>query len=267
MLKDADPTFSPAGDPSLRHEIATACRIAAFRGLCEDVLGHISSRHPGGLLMRCRRPQERGLLFTTADDILLTGPDGALLEPADGAAVPNEIHIHTEILRARPDVDVVLHAHPPAIVALDMVGLSLVPVVGAYNIPAARMARDGIPTYPRSVLVNTPALGRELVAALGEKDVCVMRGHGLVTTGRTVKEALSRALSLDALARVMLLAAGAGQVPAGLPDADLAQLPDLGAGFNDEQNWRFQVSALALAGLAIPERGSSPATSCCSTPC
>lgn len=242
-------------DPSrdLRHQIATGCRIAGFRGLCEDILGHISSRHEDGLLIRCRGPQERGLLFTAPDDIRATSYAGRLLGPGDGYAVPNEIHIHTEILRARPDVDVVLHAHPPAVVALDLAGLELTPVVGAYNIPAARMAREGIPIYPRSVLVNTADLGREVAATLGDASSCVLRGHGVVTTGTSVQEALSRALSIDALARMILRAASTGTVPRPMTDEDIAQLPDLGSGFNDQMMWQFHTATLAAAGYALPD--------------
>jgi ribulose-5-phosphate 4-epimerase/fuculose-1-phosphate aldolase len=238
-------------DTDLRREIATACRIAGHRGLCEDILGHLSSRSGEGLLIRCRGPRESGLLFTGVEDVRLASYDAVLLEEAEGFSVPNEIHIHTEILKARPDVEVVLHAHPAAIVALDLAGLELAPVVGAYNIPASRMARDEVPVYPRSVLVNTPQLGRELAEALGDKSSCVLRGHGLVTTGRTVQEALSRALSLDTLARMILSAAGAGPAPEPLPEADLAQLPDLGAGFNDTYLWRFLVASLTAAGLGL----------------
>jgi ribulose-5-phosphate 4-epimerase/fuculose-1-phosphate aldolase len=236
---------------ALREEIATACRIAAYRGLCEDILGHISVRAGEGLLMRCRGPRERGLLFTDPEDVRQVAFDGTTDGAEQGYAAPNELHIHTEILKARPDVSVVLHAHPASIVALDLAGLELAPVVGAYNIPASRMAREGIPVYPRSVLVNTPELGRELADALGEKPSCVLRGHGLVTTGGTVQEALSRALSLDSLARMTLLAASAGSVPAALPSEDLEQLPDLGSGFNDANIWRFQVASLAAAGYAL----------------
>lgn len=236
---------------ALRDDIATACRIAAYRGLCEDILGHISVRSGEGLLMRCRGPRERGLLFTDAEDVRQVAFDGTTDGAEQGYSAPNELHIHTEILKARPDVSVVLHAHPAAIVALDLAGLELAPIVGAYNIPASRMAREGIPVYPRSVLVNTPELGRELAAALGNKPVCVLRGHGLVTTGSSVQEALSRALSLDTLARMTLLAASAGEIPATLPSEDLEQLPDLGSGFNDANIWRFQVASLTAAGHAL----------------
>jgi ribulose-5-phosphate 4-epimerase/fuculose-1-phosphate aldolase len=235
----------------LRRDVALGCRIAGHRGLCEDILGHISVRSGDGLLVRCRGPRESGLLFTQLEDVRLAAYDGALLEVEDGFSVPNEIHIHTEVLQARQDINAVLHAHPPTIVALDLAGLALLPVVGAYNIPASRMAADGVPVYDRSVLVNTPELGVEVADALGAAPACVMRGHGLVTVGRTVQEAVSRALSLDALARMMLRAAGVGAIPASLPAADLAQLPDLGAGFNDAHIWRFETAALRARGLDL----------------
>ena len=64
---------------ALRDDIATACRIAAYRGLCEDILGHISVRSGDGLLMRCRGPRERGLLFTDAEDVRqVAGVDDAV---------------------------------------------------------------------------------------------------------------------------------------------------------------------------------------------
>lgn len=234
----------------LQHQIATGCRIAGFRGLCEDILGHVSSRYEDGILIRCRGPQESGLLFTGVDDIRAADYAGNLLDD-QSYSVPNEVHIHTEILKARPDVDVVLHAHPPAVVALDLAGLDLAPVVGAYNIPAARMAREGIPTYPRSVLVNTPELGRELVEALGDKSACVLRGHGIVTTGKSVPEALSRALSIDTLARMILRATSAGAASEPMTDEDLEQLPDLGSGFNDQMIWQFHLKMLGAAGFAL----------------
>ena len=236
---------------TLRQVVATGCRIAGHRGLCENILGHISVRAEDGLLVRCRGPRESGLLFTRLEDVRLTSYDGELVEVEEGFSVPNEIHIHTEILKARPNVQAVFHAHPPTIVALDLAGLELAPVVGAYNIPASRMAAAGVPVYGRSVLVNTAELGVEVADALGDAPACVMRGHGLVTVGRTVADAVSRAISLDALARMMLRAASAGKIPSPSPVDDLAQLPDLGAGFNDAHIWRFETAALRAAGYAL----------------
>ncbi|MGI9004864.1 MAG: class II aldolase/adducin family protein [Streptosporangiaceae bacterium] len=234
----------------LRREVALACRVLAQAGLAADVLGHVSVRAPGGLLVRCRGPAESGLLFTTRDDIHLVGSDGRASLP-DGYGVPGELPIHAETLRARPEVAAVVHAHPPALVAADLAGLRLRPVVGAYNIPAARMARAGIPVYRRGVLIRRAALAQEMLAAMGTAPVCVLRGHGVTTTGSSVAEAVVRALNIEALARVMLAAAQAGGNPPDLPEADAAELPDLGGRLNTESVWRYHLARLDLAGLGI----------------
>ena len=237
----------------LRREVALACRVLAHAGLVADVLGHVSVRvGEDALLVRCRGPQEKGLLFTTPDDIGLFRLNGSVAL-ADGYAAPSELPIHAETMRARPEVAAVVHAHPPAIVTADLAGLKLRPVVGAYNIPAMAMARDGIPVYPRAVLVRTANLAAEMLAAMGSAPVCVLRGHGVTTTGSSVPAAVVRALNLDALAKVVLAAAQAGGHPADLPAADLAELPDLGAVLDTESVWRYHLARLALAGLDLPD--------------
>ena len=85
-----------------RLAIAQACRVLAHAGLAQDVLGHVSVRAgPDSLLVRCRGPAERGLLFTTPDDVHQVGFDGPHNLPG-GYRVPGELPIHTETLRCRP---------------------------------------------------------------------------------------------------------------------------------------------------------------------
>lgn len=236
----------------LRRTVALACRILAARGLSEDILGHVSARVDADhLLVRCRGPEERGLLFTTPDDIRLVDLR-APGDVGDGYAAPNELPIHVEVLAARPDVNAVLHAHPPLVVAADLAGVPLVPMVGAFNIPAAKMAAAGIPVYGRGVLISRAELGREMVAAMGERPVCILRGHGITTAGATVEQAVVAALSLDSLAAMALRVAHAGGQLVALPDVDLAELPDLGTGFNDQLLWRHHVARLERDGLGLP---------------
>ena len=234
-----------------RLAIAQACRVLAHAGLAEDVLGHVSVRAgPDSLLVRCRGPAERGLLFTTPDDIHQVGFDGPPSLPG-GYSVPGELPIHTETLRSRAAVTAVVHAHPPAVVTADLAGLALRPVVGAYNIPAWRMARDGIPVYPRGVLIRRADLAGQMLAAMGEAPACVLRGHGVTTTGASIAEAVIRALHLESLARVVLGAAQAGGHPADLPEADAAELPDLGSALNEGSIWRYHLARLEHAGLGL----------------
>ncbi|MCI2418386.1 class II aldolase/adducin family protein [Saccharopolyspora sp. K220] len=229
--------------------VALACRVLAHQGLAEDVLGHVSLRTgPTTMLVRSRGPEEEGLLFSTTKDVREVDLD-ATGELGDGYRPPNELPIHAEVMRARPDVRAVVHVHPPAVVAADLAGLPLRPIIGAYNIPALRMAEAGIPVFPRGALITRRELGVELAQAMGDAPVCLLRAHGLVTVGDTVAQAVVRALNIDALARLTLrLGTTLHDVP-DLPPEDLAELPDLGSGFNDGQIWRHQLARLRHAGL------------------
>ena len=236
----------------LRRSIAQACRILALQGLAEDVLGHVSVRAgTGALLIRCRGPRERGLLFTTPADVHLVPLDGSAADLPGGYVAPSELPIHAEVLRRRPDVQAVAHAHAPSVVMTDLAGLALRPVIGAYNIPAMRLAHDGIPVYPRAVLIRRNELAAEMLAAMGPAPACVLRGHGVTTTGSSIQEAVIRALNLESLAEVILSAAQAGGNPPELPQADIAELPDLGGTLNEESVWRYHVTRLAQAGFGL----------------
>lgn len=235
----------------LHTTVATACRILAQQKLAADVLGHVSVRLDADrILLRCRGPQDRGLLFTVADDIREVDLDGRG-DLDGGYAVPNEFHIHTELFRARPDIQAVVHAHPRDVMIADLAGVQLRQVFGAYNIPASRLAYQGVPVYPRSVLVRTPELGRAVAAAIGDAGACILRGHGIVTTGESVEQATLRALDLVELSRVSTEVALLGGRPQTLPDDDRQELPDLGSSFNDLSRWRHYAGRLAVAGLAL----------------
>lgn len=231
-------------EDDLRQDIALGCRVLAARGLAEGILGHISVRvDPGHLLVRCRGPRERGLAWTEPEDIRLVDFDGAG-ELDGGYWAPKELPLHTEVLRARDDVQVVVHAHPAAVVAADLAGIAIRPIIGAYDIPGMRLAEGGVPVYPRGVLVHNRKLGAEMVTALGDRPVVLLRGHGLTSTGDTVAQAVLRAISVDTIARLSLRIVGAGGTLTDLSEADRAELPDIGSAFNETTAWRHELARL-----------------------
>jgi ribulose-5-phosphate 4-epimerase/fuculose-1-phosphate aldolase len=242
----------------LRRRIAVGCRILAHAGLCEDILGHVSGRlDDDTILVRSRGPHERGVLFTAAEDVRPFSLTRRAIDEGSLHAPPNELPIHVACYRADPAIGAVVHAHPPAVVAADLAGIPLVPMIGAYHIPAAGLAAAGIAVYPRGVLINTDELGREMVEAMDGRPVCVLRGHGLTTTGTSVEQAVARALAVDSLARMACHVAQLGATPVALPTADLAQLPDLGSAFNDDLLWRHHEQRLEVAGLGLGAPWSS----------
>lgn len=231
-----------------RESIASACRVLAHRGLADGILGHISLRVTDEtLLVRCRGPHERGLAYTKAEDIHLVDLDGkpaADGELDNGYSVPNELPLHTELLRRRPDIRAVVHAHPPRVVAADLAGLAIRPIVGAYDIPGTRLATNGIPVYPRGVLIRNRRLAEEMSEAMGVKPVVLLRGHGLTSAAATVEQAVLQAISVNGLAKMALQIATAGGHLTDIPEADMAELPDLGGAFNTSTAWRHELARI-----------------------
>ncbi len=195
-----------------RRRVAIACRILAHAGLIEDVLGHVSVRlDDDTFLVRARGPREAGVLFTEPADVVACSlATGAPLEDT-GWSLPNELPIHLACYRDDPSVRAVVHAHPPAVVAADLAGVPLVPMIGAYNIPAARLAAEGIPVFQRAVLINTDELGG---GDARERWVTARCACSAATASRrpgaTLAQAVALALAVDSLARMACRVAAAG---------------------------------------------------------
>lgn len=222
-----------------REQVALACRMLAVEGLAETTLGHVSLRvDDRHFLVRARRASEHGLLFTTADDIALTDLDGNLHPGEPPISLPAELPIHSALLAARPECAAVVHAHSPAVVACTVTGMPLRPIVGAYNIPAARLAADGIPTYPFSGLIRTAERAAGLVGAIGDRPVCLLQGHGLATAGASLSEAVLRAIDVHILAGLTVTCAQMQQSLTEIGAGDYRDLPVFGQEYYD-QVWRF----------------------------
>ncbi|MGW5105999.1 class II aldolase/adducin family protein [Nocardia sp. NPDC004123] len=241
----------------LRDEVALGCRVLAARELAPGILGHISVRlDESRMLIRCRGPRERGLAYTTARDIRLvelSGAPGAKGELDGGYSVPYELPLHAQILARRPEIVCVVHAHPRDVVAADLAGLPILPIVGAYDIPGAALAQGGVPVFPRAALIATSDLGDAVADSLGNRPLVIMRGHGLTSTGSGVAEAVLRAISVDAIASISLSVAAAGGTLRSISAEDIAQLPDLGAGLNLAVAWRHELARLGNQTQPIGE--------------
>ncbi len=209
----------------LKEEVAKACRIIGRLHLTREPNGHVSVRVPGSelILIKARGPLEAPLSYTRPEDLGLVDMDGKLVEGRSGLASASEVFIHTEVLRERPEINSVIHIHPAAVVAYTIAGKPLLPIIGAYNPSALRLVHDGIPTYPRSVLINNKDRGQDLVKAMGTSKVCLMRSHGITTAGASVEEATLTAIHLTDLAELHARADALG----GAQPIDQADLDDI----------------------------------------
>lgn len=224
---------------SLREKVALSCRILAHQGLVSDILGHVSARIPDSsdMFIRCRGEEEYGLPFTQATAIRRVDFNGHG-DVAEGRyQTPLELPIHGEIYKYRPEVQCVIHAHPPAAVACGIAGLDLRPIVGCYNVVALHLALQGIPVFPRAILISRADLAAQLLAVMGERDVCLMKGHGITVTGRTVEEATTRAINVEMLARMTLEVAQTGRAYDELPWLDIQEFVKAGRTLPDREKW------------------------------
>jgi ribulose-5-phosphate 4-epimerase/fuculose-1-phosphate aldolase len=206
----------------LRQEIVDSCRVLADTGCVREITGHVSVKIPGTeeMFVRCRRPDDPGVEFTTIEDVKRVGVDGRSDELVDGYKLQGEFPIHSEIYKARPDVGAVVHGHPRSSLLCGILGLPLEPIVGAYDPAAMQLGIEGVPVFSRAVLISTPELGRQLVETLGGASACLLKGHGIVTVGADVAEATVRAIKLETLAEVTVQCYATGRKPDVLSEAD-----------------------------------------------
>jgi ribulose-5-phosphate 4-epimerase/fuculose-1-phosphate aldolase len=187
----------------LRARVARACRVLGRLDLTKAAMGHVSARIPGTerVLIRARGPGELGVRYTEDDQIVEVGLDGELTAPNDsGLKSPIEIFIHTEIYRLRPDVYSVIHIHPPTAVLFTICDRPLLPLYGAFDPKSLQLVLDGIPTYERSILIDSPELGQQVARTIGGAPVCLMRGHGISTAAASIEEATLAAIAVNDLA-------------------------------------------------------------------
>lgn len=230
--------------PELRATVATACRILAHRRLVDGLLGHVSARvSDHEIVIRCRGAGERGLAASTPGDVWRMTLEGDPVDLPPGFAPPKEWPLHTELYRARTSLGAVVHAHPPSALLCGLAGLTPRPVFGAFNIPAMRVALEGVPVYPRSVLITRRELALEMIERMEAKSTCLLYGHGITVTGASVEEATVRAVNLDQLLDVTVRLAMLGATPPEVPARDLQELPDLGSAFNERLAWQALVAA------------------------
>lgn len=186
----------------VRTKVAVGCRVIAQQGLAREIAGHVSARIPGSddMWIRCRGEYERGVRFTDLRVIRRVdfGGEGDVGERYE---LPLELPIHGEIYRARPDVQAVVHAHPTYAVLCGVAGIPLRPLYGCYDMAGTKLARAGIPVFPRSRLINDVEVAGELVECLGDSDVVLMSGHGLTAVGASVEEAVLNAIRTERLAQ------------------------------------------------------------------
>jgi ribulose-5-phosphate 4-epimerase/fuculose-1-phosphate aldolase len=234
----------------LRELVAQSCRMLGKLNLTKEPSGHVSARVPGEdrVLIKARGPEESGLRFVAARDIITVDFNGKKVAGDDGLDVPQEVFIHTWLYKTRPEVQCVVHVHPLTVVLFTICDKPIQPIYGAYDPSGLRLIVEGLATYPRSITVSNEKLGEEFAKAMGDKPACLMRGHGITSAGADVQEATLTAIKLNDAATINYQANLLG-TPRSIPqeDIDIMVGKSRGAGHKPvhaNSNWRYYCKLL-----------------------
>jgi L-fuculose-phosphate aldolase len=233
----------------LRELVAQSCRVLGKLNLTKEPSGHVSARVPGEdkVLIKARGPEESGLRFVTARDIITVDFAGRKLAGDDGLDVPQEVFIHTWLYKTRPDVECVVHVHPLTVVLFTICGKPLQLLFGAYDPSGLRLLVEGLATYPRSITVSSEKLGEEFANAMGKKQACLMRGHGITSAGPSVEDATLTAIKLNDAAVINYQASLLGTPqPIAQEDIEILVGKSRGSGkaVHATSNWRYYCKLL-----------------------
>jgi L-fuculose-phosphate aldolase len=188
----------------LRETLTNAGRVLVSEDQGDYVAGHITVRLPGDAERFLMKPAGIGLDEMSPENIITVDLEGRKV----GGTMPrhNEVFIHSEVLRARPDIQSVIHTHASHAVAFSSLGRPLLPVGNDGSVFA-----NGVPIFSETTdLIVNPARGKAVARCLGEHPALILRNHGIVTAGHCIEEAVWLALKLEHACRVQLLAEAAG---------------------------------------------------------
>jgi L-fuculose-phosphate aldolase len=203
----------------VRQELAQYGLMIAKAGLTAGAGGNISARD--GRLMWVK---PSGLAMAELKGTNLCAVDIASGRQIEGRLKPtSELPMHLAIYRARPDVHAIFHTHSPWASGVISAGVNLQPMF-------AEVINDlgGTAQVPY-LMTSTHELAEAVAEAAKESETIFLTNHGVVTLGRTMKQAYFRACVAEDAARSFVAASIVGK-PAFLSEQQIAELKKLEAG-------------------------------------
>lgn len=220
-------------EPDIRVQLAAAYRIFEHFGWTQLIYGHITARVPGpasgagGQFLI----NPFGLAYdeVTASNLVKIDIDGNIVEGGAHPVNPAGWVIHSAIHGARHDVQCVMHTHTTAGMAVaamedglcchDFAGIALHDRIAYHDFEGVTVRADE---------------RRRLVDDLGDRNLMILRNHGLLSCGRTIPEAFMRLYMLETACRVQVAAQATGQAlltpPPALCEDHAAALEDADGG-------------------------------------
>ncbi len=204
----------------VRCDLAALYRLAHIYGMSDLIYTHISARVPHGEDFLIN---PLGVLFPdmTASALVRIDQDGEVVDPQlRGKVRVNRagFNIHSAVHLARPDIACVIHSHTTAGMALSAQAGGLLPLT-----QHAMMFHDGIAFHDYESFATKEDERMRIADDLGDKDVMILRNHGMLVCGRSIGEAFHSAYHLERACQAQLLAV-AGGAALNFPNAGVAEM-------------------------------------------
>jgi len=175
---------------AIRQSVIDACLEMNRLGINQGTSGNISVRHQDHLLVT---PTGVPYSDLKPESIVRLAFDGSWCGPSPPSS---EWRFHRDIMQARPDVEAIVHTHPPYATIIAIMGLNIPPIhymiaaAGGDHIRCARYATFG-----------SEELSRNAVKALEDRGACLLEHHGLIVVARSLVKALWLSVEVETLAR------------------------------------------------------------------
>jgi L-fuculose-phosphate aldolase len=188
---------------SLRREIAAVCRRIYDKGFVAATDGNVTARLDSKRILATPSGVSKG--DVTPDSLIICDMTGAKL--SGPGKTTSEVLLHLAVYKARPDINAVVHAHPPYATALTVAGVSLADpvlpevVVTFGRICTTKYATPASPEGPRAI--------RRLIKRC---DALLLDRHGALAAGHSPWQAYFRLEKVEHAAHVVFLARQLGRV-------------------------------------------------------
>ena len=201
-------------EEAMRRAIIDGCLSMNAAGINQGTSGNIATRFGDRMIVT---PSATPYDKMTPASLASCGLDGD--EPEWHGPLPpsTEWRFHRDILRERPEIEAVVHAHPPYCTAFAMARRG---IPAAHYMIAAFGGNDV--RCSEYETFGTAALSATALDALEGRTACLLANHGMITLGETLAKALWRAVELETLARQYHHALALGS-PVLLSEAEVAE--------------------------------------------
>lgn len=205
-LAEGIPEWTP------QQKLAISCRILAANGHTSGLAGQISVR---------AKPEESNGMWTQTFGLGMEEAKASNMVCVDdqlkvviGKGMPNPANrFHLWVYKKRPEINSIIHTHATYTSALAMIGQPLVishmDTMALYEDCAYLADWPGVP--------NGDEEGEIISNGLGNKRCILLAHHGLLTTGKTVEEALGLAVTFEKAAKLHMIASSVGPIKAVKP--------------------------------------------------